>query len=120
VRARVAEALSMASSYKNTVSENAASGTAFNTGAPNFVATPNVSAMAVDGTTGVITATTTTRAGGGTLIFTPRDGGTSTAALVAGTPPTNQIVWYCNAAAATKGGGASGTLLAKYAPAECR
>jgi type IV pilus assembly protein PilA len=120
VRARVAEALSMASSYKNTVSENAASGTAFNTGAQAFVATPNVSAMAVNGTTGVITATTTTRAGGGTLIFTPRDGGTSTANLTAGTPPTNQIVWYCNAAGATKGGGTAGTLQAKYAPAECR
>jgi type IV pilus assembly protein PilA len=120
VRARVSEALTMAGSYKTRVVENASAGTAFNTGAPGFVATPNVSAMAIDGTTGVITATTTTRAGGGTLIFTPRDGGTSTAALVSGTPPTNQIVWYCNAASATKGGGASGTLLAKYAPAECR
>jgi type IV pilus assembly protein PilA len=120
VRARVTEAITMAAAYKIRVVENANNGTAFNTGSPSFTATPNVSAMGIDGTTGVITATTTTRAGGGTLIFSPRDGGASTANLVVGTPPTNQIAWFCNAAGATKGGGASGSLAAKYAPAECR
>lgn len=119
VRARVTEALGLAANYKNIVTENAANGNALNGGLPNFSQTPNVSAIAVD-TAGVITVTTTTRAGNGSLTVTPRDGGTSTSALSAGTPPTNQIVWYCNAAGATKGGGTSGTLLAKYAPAECR
>jgi type IV pilus assembly protein PilA len=119
VRARVTEALGLAANYKNIVTENAANGNALNGGLPSFSATPNVSAIAVD-TSGVITVTTTTRAGNGNLTVTPRDGGSSTVALTAGTPPTNQIVWYCNAAGATKGGGTAGTLLAKYAPAECR
>ncbi len=30
------------------------------------------------------------------------------------------VAWGCNAAGSTKFGGASGTLLAKYAPASCR
>ena len=121
VRARVTEGLSLAANYKTIVTENASNGTAFNTGAPTFVADPNgnVSAIAI-GAAGIITVTYPARAGGGTLIFTPRDGGTSTAALVAGTIPTNQIVWHCNALGATKGGGTAGTLLAKYAPAVCR
>ena len=118
VRARVTEALGLAANYKNIVTENAANGNALNGGLPSFAVTPNVSAIAVS-TAGVITVTTTTRAGNGTLTVTPRDG-TATVDLTAGTPPTNQIVWYCNAAGATKGGGTSGTLLAKYAPAECR
>jgi len=121
VRARVSEGLSLAANYKTVVTDNASNGTAFASGAPNFVAHTggNVSAIAI-GAGGIITVTYYARAGGGTLIFTPRDGGTSTAALVEGTPPTNQIVWYCNAAGATKGGGTAGTLLAKYAPASCR
>ncbi len=121
VRARVTEGLSLASNYKMIVSENAASGTAFDSGAPAFVANTNgnVSGIAI-GAGGIITVTYPARAGNGTLILTPRDGGTSTAALVAGTPPTNQIVWYCNALGSTKGGGTAGSLPAKYAPAECR
>jgi type IV pilus assembly protein PilA len=118
VRARVTEALGLAANYKNIVTENASNASALNGGLPSFAATPNVSAIAV-GTNGAITVTTTTRAGGGTLILTPRDG-TATVDLTTGTPPTNQIVWYCNAVGATKGGGTAGTLLAKYAPAECR
>jgi type IV pilus assembly protein PilA len=118
VRARVTEALSLAGSYKIRVTENAGNGTAFDQGIASFSPTPNVSAIAV-GTNGAITVTTTTRAGGGTLILTPRDGA-ATVDLTTGTPPTNQIVWYCNAVGATKGGGTAGTLLAKYAPAECR
>jgi type IV pilus assembly protein PilA len=119
VRARVTEALSLGADYKIRVTENAGNGSAFDQGIASFTATPNVSAVAV-GVNGAITVTTTTRAGGGSLIMTPRDGGTSTVDLAVGTPPTNQIVWYCNAAGASKGGAVSGTLLAKYAPAECR
>ncbi len=121
VRARVSEGLILAAAYKNTVADNAANGSSsFTLGASSFSPTPNVAAIAVDPTTGAITTTYTAKAGNGTLILTPRDGGSSTAALVAGTPPTNQLVWFCNAAGATKGGGVSGTLLARYAPADCR
>jgi hypothetical protein len=55
-------------------------------------------------------------AGNGTLVLAPRDGG---AELVAGTIPVNPITWNCNAVGSAKGG-TNGTLLAKYAPAECR
>ncbi|HYF59564.1 MAG TPA: pilus assembly protein, partial [Burkholderiaceae bacterium] len=63
-----------------------------------------------------ITITYPATAGNGTLILAPRDGA---AALANGTIPTNPIVWNCNSAASTKAG-TKGTLLAKYAPAECR
>ena len=54
--------------------------------------------------------------GNGTLVLAPRDGA---AALVGGTIPTNPITWNCNAVGSAKGGSV-GTILAKYAPAECR
>ena len=118
VRARVTEGLNMAGAYKNIVADNAANGTAFAQGAPSFSATPNVSAMGIS-TTGVITITYTAKAGNGTINLMPTDGG-GTTALTAGTIPTNNVVWWCNAAGSTKGGGTAGTVLAKYAPADCR
>ncbi len=118
VRARVSEGLRLAGAYKNIVIDNAASGSPLAQGAPSFSATPNVSAMAISAT-GDITVTYTTKAGNGTLILHPTDGG-GTTSLVVGTIPTNNVVWWCNGAGSTKGGGTSGTLLAKYAPAECR
>ncbi len=118
VRARVTEGLTLAGSYKSLVADNAANGKAFATGASNFSATPNVSAIAI-GTTGEITVTYTAKAGNGTINLKPTDGG-GTTALTAGTIPTNNIVWWCNAAGSTKGGGTAGTVLAKYAPADCR
>jgi Cu+-exporting ATPase len=63
-----------------------------------------------------ITAGMQPTAGNGTLVLAPRDGG---AELVAGTIPVNPITWNCNAVGSAKGG-TNGTLLAKYAPAECR
>lgn len=106
VRARVAEGLSLASSAKVAVAENAASGTAFAAGWVAPTATPNVSEVAISNV-GAITITYTAAAGNGTIIFTPTASG---AALAAGTPPTNSIVWTCT----------EGTLLAKYRPANCR
>lgn len=118
VRARVTEGLSLASSYKTAVAENAANGTAFASGVPAFVATPNVTGLAI-AANGEITITYGTNAGGGTIVLAPRDGGAAGGALVAGTIPTNAITWNCNTVASTKAG-TKGTLLAKYAPAECR
>ncbi|MDD2609984.1 MAG: pilin [Giesbergeria sp.] len=108
VRGRVSEAMVAASAAKTTVAENAANGMAFANGWTAPSATDNVSSVAID-TAGAITVTTTTKAGGGSIIFVPTYG-TAKTALVAGTLPTDRIAWDCK----------TGTLLAKYRPAECR
>lgn len=120
VRARVTEGLSLASAAKALVGENAANGVALNLGYQPPVASANVTSVAVDAATGEITITYTAQAGGpANLILAPRDGGAAGNALASGTIPTNQISWNCNAAGSAKAG-TTGTLLAKYAPAECR
>lgn len=122
VRAKVTEGLSLASALKITVGENAAAGIPLDNNtpgvgtAPAFVATRNVTNMAVATATGEITITYPATAGNGSLVLAPRDAG---AALASGTIPVNQITWNCNAAGSAKGG-TNGTILAKYAPAECR
>ncbi len=118
VRARVTEGLSLAASYKVAVAENASTGLAFGLGIPAFIATTNVTGMAVTAI-GEITITYGANAGGGTLVLAPRDGGPAGGALVAGTIPTNALSWNCNVAGSTKAG-TNGTLLAKYAPSSCR
>lgn len=108
VRARVSEAVVLASAAKTTVAENAANGTsnlALGYSAPS--ATANVSAISV-ANTGVITVSTTSKAGGVTISLTPSDGST---ALSGGTIPTNAITWKCAVSSATKN---------KYVPSECR
>jgi len=105
VRARVSEALALASGAKTTVAENAASGAAFASGYVAPAATSNVASLSIDAV-GVITVTTTTRAGAGTITLTPTAGGS---ALVAGTPPSGAIEWACG-----------GNLQAKYKPSNCR
>lgn len=124
VRARVSEGLSLASAAKTTVAENAANGTALNSGYTAPTATNNVTSVAIAQGTGEITITYTARAGNGTLVLAPRDGGPAGTAL-AGTatgstvPTQGNITWNCNAAGSTKAG-TKGTLVAKFAPAECR
>ena len=108
VRARVSEGLALASGAKVTVAENATNGKALNSGFTAPAATDNVASVAVNAGTGAITVTTTARAGNGTVIFVPTSGG---AALVSGTVPTGgSIEWACT----------TGTLAAKYRPAQCR
>ena len=109
VRARVAEAMSLASGAKVAVAENASSAAA-NLAAGYTVpaATDNVAGLAIDGGNGQITVTTTAAAGNGTIIFVPTDNGG--AALAAGTPPTGRISWDCS----------GGTLADEYRPSECR
>ncbi len=109
VRARVAEAMSLASAAKTTVAENAASAAAdLSTGYTAPAATNNVSSIVIAAATGQITATTTAAAGNGTIIFVPTDN--AGAALAAGTPPAGRISWDCT----------GGTLAAEYRPSECR
>jgi type IV pilus assembly protein PilA len=107
VRARVTEGLSMASSAKTTVAENAASGTALDSGWAAPSATTNVTSVALDGTNGEITVTYTAIAGDGTIVLAPTSGGT---ALASGTIPGDAIAWTCT----------GGDLAAKYRPANCR
>lgn len=146
IRARVSEGVVLASGAKTTVAENASTGNAFSAGWTAPAATTNVANIAVDANTGVITVTMTPAAGaaGGadTLTLTPASGGSpmvpatpdvpancSTAVpavpgcspgspavaavppapLARGVIPASSVVWTC-----------SGTLAAKYRPANCR
>ena len=105
VRARVTEGLTLASAAKVTVGENAMNGSAAaGTGWVSPTATDNVTSVAIDDANGSITLTTTARAGGGTVIFVP------TPAFMANTTVTDRMAWACN----------TGTLAAKYRPAQCR
>lgn len=118
IRARVSEGLALADWGKAALAENAANGVnPLNRGWVPPTATGNVAGIVMSGANGEMTISYTVRAGGGTLVLAPRDNGV---ALIAGTIPTaGSITWVCNAAGSAKGGSV-GTLLARYAPAECR
>lgn len=128
IRSRVSEALVMASSAKATISENYASGNASLTAGVSCIggagcgpATKNVATMAIL-PAGEIDVTTTAAAGGGLLAVVPTS---NNAALVAGTPADAPVLWTCYAVGkATATGSVAPTtapsLLAKYAPSECR
>ena len=108
VRAKVTEGLSIASSAKATVSENAANGVALDLGWVSPSATANVASVAVAAGTGAITVTYTAAAQSVVLTLTPTSGG---AALVSGTVPTDAISWTCAVGAAANN---------RYVPANCR
>ncbi|KTD09261.1 Tfp pilus assembly protein, major type IV pilin class A [Legionella gratiana] len=109
VRARVTEGLSLASSAKTTVSENASSGAAnLSQGWVAPAATGNVNAIAVNANTGQITITYTAAAQNVVITLTPQSGG---AAIAAGVPPTGAITWTCAVNAAANN---------RYVPANCR
>ena len=127
VRAKVTEGLSLASSAKAAVAENAANAAPFVSGWTAPSATKNVASVAIAEATGEITITYTAAIDGGTnLVLSPRDGGLTGAAL-AGTatgstvPSAGSITWNCLSAGspATKSG-TKGTINSKYVPAECR
>ena len=108
IRARVTEGLSLASSAKATIAENAAAANAsLSAGWTPPAATPNVTSVATNGTNGTITITYTAAAGNGTITLVPTSGG---AALVAGTPPAGSIEWNCT----------GGSLIDDYRPSNCR
>jgi type IV pilus assembly protein PilA len=113
VRAKVSEGLTLASSAKVAVAENAANGKAFDAGYTAPAATANVASVAINNTTGAITITMTAAIDSGhDLILTP----TSAGAALAGTasastiPAGGSIEWSCT----------GGSLAAKYRPAQCR
>nr|WP_308912299.1 pilin [Acinetobacter schindleri] len=127
VRAKVTEGLSLASSAKAAVSENAASAAPFASGWTQPSATANVSGVSINSTNGQITIAYTTAvapANANTLILTPLNGARSNgAALAAGVPPSaGSITWVCASAGSTVSNSAvaKGTIDSKYTPAECR
>lgn len=115
VRARVTEGLTLSGSAKLAVAENASNGVAFDSGWTAPSATPTVangtaSGVAINATNGEVTITYTSKvaaSGANTVLLVPTSGGS---ALAAGSVPTDRISWTCN----------TGTLAAKYRPAECR
>ena len=146
VRARVTEALVLGSSLKNVVADNASDGALNATGGlfkgiptnpasttfcnaagtcslnGGAAGTPvSKSVISVIGTTtnGMIQVLTAANAGAGSLQLWPASNG---AVLAAGTIPASTLVWTCYAAGKTAINGATNgaSLLAKYAPAECR
>lgn len=127
-RSRVTEGLALSSAAKLAVAENASNGVEYDAGWVGPAATDNVTSLAVDDTTGRITITytaTVAAAGANTVILEPHVNGTalpdSSGGLGTYTPPTGAIEWGCLAAGATSPtGGGVGTLLARFAPANCR
>ena len=143
IRARVTEGLVLGGSLKNVVADNAADGAPnaagglfkgipTNAGSTTFCSAGGTcqlngagpiskSVNTITGTTtnGMISILTNANAGAGTLQLWPSSNG---AVLAAGTIPVSTIVWTCYAAgkAAINGATNGATLLAKYAPAECR
>src|SRR5438128_1876034 len=124
VRARVTEGLSLAGAAKTTVAENAANGSALNTGYVVPAATKSVQSVAITPATGLITITYTGIGGataGNTLLLVPYTGGLAApAALTSGSIPTGPISWACKAQGSTFALGGGATLPARYSPAECR
>ncbi|MFW2161155.1 pilin [Acinetobacter beijerinckii] len=127
VRSKVTEGLSLASSAKVVVSENAVNSVAFGNSWVAPTATLNVSNIEINSTNGRITISYTTAVapvGANTLVISPLNGDRMTGtALVLNIPPSlGSITWVCRSANATTTVAAAGvgTLAAKYAPAECR
>jgi type IV pilus assembly protein PilA len=133
VRSRVTEGLSLATAAKINVADVLASGNpqgaaaGYGLGYTAPAATTNVTSVVVAAATGIITITTTNTAGNGTLTLAPATdvGGVATALPVGTatfTPPDGRVAWRCAGVGAgnLNPGQAAGTLLAKYAPSECR
>lgn len=121
IRAKVTEGLSLASSAKTAVTENASNGAAYDKGWTAPSATPNVAAITVTNTNGVIEIsydTPVAASGSNTLVLEPFTGAPGSEVVLpdstsAYTPPADAVQWKCLAATA-------GTLPAKLAPSNCR
>ena len=129
VRAKVTEGLSLASSAKTAVSENAANGAPLANGWTPPSATKSVASVGIAQATGAITITYAANIdSGATLVLTPLDGTLAAGAPLAGTatastiPTAGSITWVCAAAGstATNANIVKGTIKNKYVPAECR
>ena len=137
-RSRVGEGLSLATSARLAVAENAASGAAFGGGYAPPTATKNVESVHVDDDTGQITVVFTTRvapSGSNTLVLVPSvpdnaDTPTARIALVKGSAQPGTLTWECFAGGKlasslpAPGAGPSPadapTLPSNLAPPECR
>ena len=112
VRARVSEAMVLASAAKTLVGENAANAASdftlgFDSASVN--STKNVTSMSIDKDSGVILVKTTPAAGSVDLTLTPTSGA-SDAPLASGATPSGQIKWKCSTTSEKF----------KYVPSECR
>ena len=137
-RSRVGEGLSLASSARLAVAENAASGNAFSAGYSAPPATRNVDSIEVDDATGQIAIAFSTRvapAGTNTLVLVPSvpdnaEEPTARVALAQGAVQNGSITWECFAggkSASSLGAPGAGpapadgaTLPSNLAPPECR
>lgn len=137
-RGRVGEGLSLASSARLSVAENAASGSALGGGYASPPATRNVESIHVDDDTGQITVAFTTRvapAGTNTIVLVPSvpdnpEAPTARVGLVKGTSQPGTLTWECFAGGKNSsslpapGSGPApadaATLPANLAPPECR
>ena len=112
VRAKVTEGLSLASSAKLAVAENASNGKQFNSGWAVPTATAAVTSVGIDQTVGTITITYTAQAANGTITLVPTSGGIALAGLASSStvPTGGSIAWSCT----------GGTVVTKFRPAACR
>jgi len=111
VRARVSEALVMASGAKATIAENASNAaSALDLGVDDLAAgsAKNIATMTTSNTNGEISITTAAAAGSVQLLLKPASNGQ---ALAVNTLPSGPITWSCIVADQTKW---------KFVPAECR
>ncbi|CAG4888762.1 hypothetical protein R69919_00650 [Paraburkholderia gardini] len=137
-RGRVGEGLSLASSARLSVAENAASGTALGGGYASPPATRNVESIHVDDDNGQITVAFTTRvaaAGSNTIVLVPSvpdnpETPTARVGLARGASQPGTLTWECFAGGKNSsslpapGSGPApadaATLPANLAPPECR
>ena len=111
VRARVTEGLSLASSFKTIVAENAANGASdFSTGYGSVSQTKNVSAISV-AANGVISVSMNSNAKSVQFSLTPHDSQVAGTQLQVSIVPNGPVVWVC---------AVSGTTNDRYVPTECR
>lgn len=140
IRSKVTEGLAQAEGAKTVVSETFGSNGGFpagatqTTGAANaaacantdtwcFIVTKNVASVGITFANGEILITYDTTATGipqlaaaNTLTLVPTIGNTALSAANA----AGNIDWHCKSAGSTYGVGTTGTLLARYAPTQCR
>jgi type IV pilus assembly protein PilA len=137
-RSRVGEGLSLASSARLAVAENAASGSDLSGGYASPPGTRNVESIHVDSDTGQVTIAYSTRvapAGSNTLVLVPSspdnaDTPTARVALAKGVVQAGSVTWECfaggKAASSLPAPGAgpnpaeAPTLPSNLAPPECR
>ena len=121
VRAKVTEGLVVASSAKLAVAENASNGKVFDSGWTAPAGTSNVTSIGIGQTDGIVTITYPAAAGGGTILITPTSSGAALVGTSSGStvPAGGSINWSCASDGVTLTT-LTGTLLAKYRPAQCR